>query len=122
MKGLREIRHGAGCPARTPAAATGGESEPCLLVDGHPRRHSFDLARPGPSDSGWTAGQLRRAMAGLGDDAPMRIAVGDCRVLDGGVQAVITGATVGHGWAERPVGVTPPALNGEPEYEASPSC
>jgi hypothetical protein len=35
-------------------------------------------------------------MAGLGDDAPLRIGVGDRRVFDGGVQAVITGATVGH--------------------------
>ncbi|MFJ9591095.1 hypothetical protein [Streptomyces acidicola] len=48
----------------------------------------------------------------------MRIDVGDRRVFDDGVQAVITGATVGHWWAERPVGVdgTPPMLNVEPKF------
>ncbi|MFJ8469621.1 hypothetical protein [Streptomyces swartbergensis] len=117
--GLREIRHTAGCPARTPEEET-GEPEPCLFADGHPGRHSFDLTQVGPPESGWTVGHLRRAMAGLRDNAPLRIDLGDRRVFDGGVQPVITGATVGHWWAERPVGVdgTPPVLNVEPKYEA----
>ncbi|WP_194235998.1 hypothetical protein [Streptomyces acidicola] len=36
------------------------------------------------------------------------------------MQAVITGATVGHRWAECPVGVdgTPPMLDFEAKYEA----
>lgn len=118
--GLREIRVGAGCPARMPTVETGVESVPCLLADGHPGQHSFHLDEPDPPESGWTVGHLRRAMAGLRDDVPLRIDVGDRRIFDGGVQAVITGATVGHWWFERPVGVdgTPPALDVDPQYEA----
>ncbi|WP_369693360.1 hypothetical protein [Streptomyces olivochromogenes] len=62
-------------------------------------------------------GHLRRAMAGPGDDMPLRISVGDRRVFDGGAQAVITRATASHWWAEqgrgRPRhGVTRRSMNG----------